>query len=614
MEKRLDFAIIGTLLVVLRLSYLSLLTNVFKEGVSPPRSKEDSYLLKHPVDMDIVSVAQLCLNQFKLLRRSALCIFQCALIMKEYHKYAPEDGCDGCGDGDSQIFTGMLIQMAMSIGINREPSKFDQAMSKQSNLWRKIWYRLVSADNFQAFILGNPPLISSKYYDTELPSFSYENSNIEDTGLEKEVIQFIKYRFELDKLLREVTSLVLDMKKPPFVSEVMQKLAPIHEHLRTEFKSLSHLMTPTNGDHIDNVRKVKRIIAYCETVSLLHPVYYHLLLHYDHLQNAAACKFFLEKVVSLVMGVITNFTELLKYSYKFVGYGFDLQLTPVLETGMHKTFQIQYAVCGRLLSLKKTLSQKNDDNDKEMIEFIDKFVKKIIIPKAECYLEGLISISGRYFYAWRMSKAHNILIRLFKEPSELLDVYLSHTNYNFFSQLSKTDMEYIADLMNTKKIVDNQTEHDNEANSRTPQSTLYSNSTFNYEPNKEIDNFWADVFLRVSADPGRTERRQLGIDDGLTTGNGTDSTPTSATTNTTGADSNGSNGKTGANIPSPSLTSVTSTVNSDVENGKVGEKNGGDGDIVSDPLNDIGFDDYSTNLWRFNEENFDDYFGLTNFN
>ncbi|GME83603.1 unnamed protein product [Ambrosiozyma monospora] len=407
-------------------------------------------------------------------------------------------------------------------------------------------------------------------------------------------------------MLREVTSLVLDMKKPPFVSEVMQKLAPIHEHLRTEFKSLRHLFTPTNGDHIDNVRKVKRIIAYCETVSLLHPVYYHLLLHYDRLQNAAACKFFAEKVISLVMGVITNFAELLKYSYKFVGYGFDLQLTPVLENGMHKTFQIQYAMCGRLVSLKKSFSEKNDEKSKEMVEFIDKFVKKIIIPQAESYLEGLIAISGRYFYAWRMSKAHNILIRLFKEPSELLNVYLSHTNYNFLSQLSKTDLEYMADLMNTKKFVDSQAEHGNEPMSRTPQSSLSSNS-FNYEPNKEIDNFWADVFQRVSSDPSRSEHRQLGIDDGPTTFKDIDSNPTTSTTST-GAESNGSrsNGKTGGNIPTPTSTSATN----DVENGKKSSDPG----VSSDPLSDLGFDDYNTNLWRFNEENFDDYFGLANFN
>lgn len=37
--------------------------------------------------------------------------------------YAPEDG-DGADGGDAQVLTAMLIQMAYSLGLNREPDNF----------------------------------------------------------------------------------------------------------------------------------------------------------------------------------------------------------------------------------------------------------------------------------------------------------------------------------------------------------------------------------------------------------------------------------------------------------------------------------------------------------
>lgn len=155
LEKRLDFAVLGSLLIVLKFAYSSLISNDENFPGFPERTEEEKYLLNNPLSDDIINVAQLCLNQFKLLRRCALSIFQCALLMREYQKV---DGCDGFGDGGSQIYTGMLIQMGVSIGLNRDPSKFHSTVgdSKMGNLWRKIWYGLISADNYQYMLTGTP--------------------------------------------------------------------------------------------------------------------------------------------------------------------------------------------------------------------------------------------------------------------------------------------------------------------------------------------------------------------------------------------------------------------------------------------------------------------------
>ena len=43
--------------------------------------------------------------------------------------YSPDDG-EGADGGDSQIFLGMIIQMAISIGLHRDPKNFENFSAK----------------------------------------------------------------------------------------------------------------------------------------------------------------------------------------------------------------------------------------------------------------------------------------------------------------------------------------------------------------------------------------------------------------------------------------------------------------------------------------------------
>lgn len=153
-EKKLDFAYLGILLIILRLSYISLFSydlavnEVNFETEDPsPRAQETKYLLNNVINIDVINVAQECLDQFNLMRNCNLTLMQLALLTRLYHQFAPEDG-DGIDGGDSQIFNGMLVQMAYSLGLHREPDLYPEAFKdeKINNLCRKIWYMVVIQD------------------------------------------------------------------------------------------------------------------------------------------------------------------------------------------------------------------------------------------------------------------------------------------------------------------------------------------------------------------------------------------------------------------------------------------------------------------------------------
>ena len=169
-EKRLDFAYLGILLTILRLTYLSLFLN--RNGVNEDNlnttdpseeAQELKYLLSNPINITVTDVAQECLEQFDFLRKTNFTVLQCTFLLRLYCMFAPEDG-DGADVGDSQTYNAMLIQMAYSMGINREPTtnishgQWDILTDdlKMNNVQRKIWFFLVICDLIQGYKFGNP--------------------------------------------------------------------------------------------------------------------------------------------------------------------------------------------------------------------------------------------------------------------------------------------------------------------------------------------------------------------------------------------------------------------------------------------------------------------------
>ncbi|KAG7746414.1 hypothetical protein KL912_004345 [Ogataea haglerorum] len=502
--RRLNFATIGSLLIILRMAHLSLHSNYEEINEMPERSEEEKYLLQHPIDIEVISVAQLCLNHFKLLKRLALSAFQCALLMKEYRFIAPEDGSDGFGDGEGQIFSGMLTQMAISIGLNRDPDHFSMVHDSKNlnNLWRKIWLRLRDSDVHQASQMGNPLMIRADQFDTKMPVFDSELSNTSDLALEEVVIECLNERSDLHDLISDLTSSVLDITQKSTVEALLLKIEAIESFIKRRFGSVKDILTLDKGSHLENIKRVYRIIGYLEARSLVHPVLYHIFLFYSCKPNLRACSYLMKVILQKVVEVNSLFMQLLKRNYLFFGLGFDLILTPILESSMHKALQFQFSLFIRARHHKQQLLAQSPQPDRKLIGLITKFTDDTILPNIRIYLRGLTLISKKYFYAWRMSKAQNIILKLMEDPDTFFtEKELFNNAPDIFEGYTAADFELLAELGNMKRYVVHPATSDCSLSQDVPDNVASSGSEF-LDPtpdNQEVDNFWLELIFRFNS-------------------------------------------------------------------------------------------------------------------
>lgn len=209
-QKRLDIATVGTLLYILKISYMSLESNCTTATDFPEYSEEESYLLKYHMAKHITDV-ELCTRQFPPFRRYAIEMYQCSMMAKEYQNTQ----CSGSfGDGRIQIYLSHLVQVAFSSGFNRDPTKLDSSaqFSYYGALIRKIWHSLGISATFQSAIFGFPLIMKPCIYDTKVPIYTENSSNILDFGIKKETIARINSQYRVDMLLSTTIDKILNVQ------------------------------------------------------------------------------------------------------------------------------------------------------------------------------------------------------------------------------------------------------------------------------------------------------------------------------------------------------------------------------------------------------------------
>ena len=426
-EKRLDLANIGILLIIIRFTYLSLFSN--RNGVNEknlktndPSSKaqELKYLLSNPINIDVIHMAQLCLDQFELLRKTNLVILQCALIMRLYHMFSPEDG-DGADGGDSQIYSGMLIQMAYSMGLNREPDNFSEACNdeKVNNIGRKIWLFLALGDFNQAYSYGNPLCIDGKYVDTKLPYYKPGNANILDIELEKNVVSTFAYFSKFYEKLKAILDLTLSVKDLIRMEKLTRLMSDFEKFIHLHYGTLNQFFIPFKDD---NFRypfiKIMKCKNYINLTNFNMIVFYHFFLHYEKRKQSNLSFFYLKKIYTVMLDeFVEGIFKLVEDNHVNFGEGADLIMNPSLEQIIHKSSQVNFAIFIRLkLQLHKMstrvdhdLKMKNDYGYQEEHLKLSKLVK-CIQKLIDTFMTAMTNLSKRYYYAWKVTKAYSFLL------------------------------------------------------------------------------------------------------------------------------------------------------------------------------------------------------------
>lgn len=209
-----DCCLLGILIIIIRLTWLSLPSNACNVELSPEyanfyvphltsstsvQSKEEAFLLNYETPSEAIDLVKTYLIKFDEISCFSndnvnMTTVQFAIFYKLYLTC-----CGNCTlnststvqDNEShQVLLSIIVRMAFSCGLYRDPDNFPQLnnyssgekMNKDSvsnieklkHTWRKTWYFIVSLDVQQSLSLGTPRLLRNlnDFSDTKLPCVS----------------------------------------------------------------------------------------------------------------------------------------------------------------------------------------------------------------------------------------------------------------------------------------------------------------------------------------------------------------------------------------------------------------------------------------------------------
>lgn len=458
-ERKLDLATAGILLIVLRLAYLSMFSNnssltqqVLDSNDPNPEIQELKYLLSNPININTIDVASLCLDQFQIFRRSNYTVLQLALYIRLYHTYAPEDG-DGADGGDSQVLTAVLLQMALSLGLNREPDEQCTDL-RINNLSRKIWNYLVMSELHQAYAYGNPMSIDIMYADTKLPLYEPGGENTKDIERDRAITQrFNSCAFMLPDL-SEILKMALSVKARVNLSHLCGKLSRLELDWQRQLGGLKEAITVKGCNDMEEIAERNfKVKVYLSIKSFFISIYFHIYLYYEP-KNKDLSFFYLKKCLLITTAeIMPHYATLLGKSEVIS----DMIINPTLEMNIHKANQVNLSALVRvnfvifhLKSLPDHLQMCKENKIYSTYYLLLCQFSSCLTRATEFTISAISKISNRYYYAWRITKGQTFLLKTLTTPefyeknhhkaSELYSIVYSHDQLEELIKIIETTL------------------------------------------------------------------------------------------------------------------------------------------------------------------------------
>lgn len=424
-EMRLDFAQLGLLLIVLRLSYLTLFTNVASINEAnlilndpSPRAQEIKYLLNNPINIDVIDVAQSCLNQFNLMKNVNMTTMQLAMYMRIYHMYAPEEG-DGIDGGDAQVFNAMLIQMAYSLGLHREPDKFPKELNdeKTNNLGRKMWYMLLVFDMNNCMANGTPMNVHRLSFDTVFPFYRPGNENVIDVEVEKSVLSSFNRFNNVYAPMTEILDMIVKVKGGVKMTDLAEKLSYMESHFVEEYGKIGNHFDAGNLSQVEVYQTTLKVKIHLTSNMFVVTIFFHIFNYYEKKGFSELAFFYLKKIFLItILDLMPFYFEFLDRSHIIFKNSTDLSITPAFEMVTHKALIVLMSILLRVRFAIKT-SEDSFDHNMKLIKVISYKIyydcliriKGLLEKCLGVFRESIAKLSHRYYYSWRITKAQNFL-------------------------------------------------------------------------------------------------------------------------------------------------------------------------------------------------------------
>lgn len=445
-KNKLDLANIGCILIMLKLSYKTLIIINNGESSNLIRTNDEIYLKNHPLDDRIIDVVNYILESFDLKKRCSFPFYQLALLLKFYQKI---DGEDLSSQNECKISDSILFQMAFSLGMNRDPSKFVEPspFSLYGSLGRKIWHCLVSIDNFKYFHEGIPKSIVDSFCDTKLPEFDEKNSNNNDLKIEKLTIKLIHLRNEIETSMKPIADAICNIDNPPTVSYIMNLIENFEEKLLNKFGLFCELLDkPHQDNYYLKLSKVSEALILLEGVSLIFTVVLHLSLKFESMKLFSPSRFFSNKILTFIMIFIKLIPNISLSSHNYFGSGFDYVIIPTLEIIICKSMVFITSNYVKFSIFKQKLL-RSTIIDSERLPLVEKILHTFLYDIFNNrHLKVLKILSSSFFFAWRILKVQSYIFNLLK--NEILSYENQGDIFNFVEHLTSDDLIKILQLIN----------------------------------------------------------------------------------------------------------------------------------------------------------------------
>ncbi|EGV63863.1 hypothetical protein PSN45_004064 [Yamadazyma tenuis] len=452
-KTKLDFAYLGILLLLLRLSYLALLPmnqwtkSAIKDHYMEEEIEEVRMLLNHNIGLDAARLSQDCVGVFNLCGVINLTIFQLVLVTRTYSIFAPEKG-DGPEQGEAQILNTTLFQMAYGLGIHREPNNTTVFQDEKSkNLIRKMWSMLLMLDLNHSLEYGDPLNVSRFSYDTLYPTFRKENSNLIDLNREKFVVECYQFMEICYKPLIGFISELLDVNATYNVTTLCKKL----RYLRaTLFNPQDGLITSwvrkfdasQETNTMLNLTKYKIQLQFSHFICTL---YFHLYNYFEKKKLFEVAFYYLFNLMNKVLLVLFPFYfELV--NLKSVEPTIDFVLVPGIQSLLHKAtlfllslmVRIKINIIASMDAPNHMLLFRSDMQYRRNFDSLCSLFHKLL-EISSCLTSIADAYSKKYYYSWMISRVNKFFLSLIKSPDFREIVYNGSASFPIFADFEKVD-------------------------------------------------------------------------------------------------------------------------------------------------------------------------------
>lgn len=442
----IDLAIIGLLLIFLRLVYLGLTSRFgHPANLDGSADSEKECLVSNVVGINAFKVAQRCFNQFNYSQCNNIQVLQLALYIRVYHTYAPEEG-DGLDNRLSRTLNSVIIQMAYSLGLNRDPSllfyKFNNG--RLNNLSRKIWHFVMCLDYNNSIIFGDPLTTSVIPCDMKIPYYSLGCENCINGSLEKQIIQiFTKAKTRLE-ILKKVFDVLFNMEEEVNMNQLLESLAHLESYLKEESIILTNLL---NSADLLSLEYMIEVNSWLDIRFLISSIYFKVYIHYEKKKNNELVGFYAKKLLKLSVIELYPFylTILQGTAKKMDEFGLFYIIPSLIRLSQKLIFCLSFVLIRvKYFEFKMSIRESTIlENDSHYLK-----AQTLISLLQECtkwILGCLKKLSLKYYIAWRLYKVH----------SHTLSVMLSDNFYsesrglilNLWDPFSEEDINEIIEIL-----------------------------------------------------------------------------------------------------------------------------------------------------------------------